>query len=227
MSQTIYLLGDSTCAEKDPSVWPETGWGMALQAFVRPDWKVKNLALDGRSTKSFLEEGSFSRCLMSLKEGDYVFIQFGHNDSKEDERHTDPFSTFQGNLAFMAEQTISKRAYPILLTPICRRRFSKQGNLVQTHGEYPEAIRSLAQSRAYQWFDMTKATYNLLSRLGPHASKRLFLRVEPEEHPNYPEGVVDDTHLNEEGAKVVASLLVQLLRQSGISFPFLANEKIQ
>ena len=221
MKGTIFLLGDSTCAEKDPSVWPETGWGMALPAFVGPHWEVRNLALDGRSTKSFLEEGSFSRCHRELKENDYVFIQFGHNDNKEDERHTDPYSTFQENLVCMAQQVLAKHAHPLLVSPICRRRFSEDGNLVQTHGQYPDAMRSLAQRRGYLYIDMTLATYTLLSDLGPDGSKALFLHLMPGQHPNYPEGVADDTHLNEAGAKTIARLTLEQLRTLYPYLPFL------
>lgn len=138
-------------------------------------------------------------------------IQFGHNDSKEDDqRHTDPWTTYQGNLAFMAEQVRQKGAYPILLTPICRRRFTEEGVLVQTHGDYPSAMIALAKGRGYPLLDLTKETFQLFSQLGDQASKRLFLHLAPAEHPNYPEGAADDTHLNELGAAVIAKKVTEL-----------------
>ncbi|MFA6732613.1 MAG: rhamnogalacturonan acetylesterase, partial [Sphaerochaeta sp.] len=190
---------------------PETGWGMMMQELVGPSFSVVNLALNGRSTKSFLQEGVFGKCHKALKAGDVVMIQFGHNDSKkDDQRHTDPWTTYQGNLAFMAEQVRQKGAYPILLTPICRRRFTEEGVLVQTHGDYPSAMIALAKGRGYPLLDLTKETFLLLSHLGDQASKRLFLHLAPAEHPNYPEGAADDTHLNELGAAVVAKKVTEL-----------------
>ncbi|MEA4859181.1 Rhamnogalacturonan acetylesterase RhgT [bioreactor metagenome] len=210
----LFLLGDSTCAEKEADKRPETGWGMGMQALVGTSFTVVNLALNGRSTKSFIQEGVFEKCLRALNADDVVMIQFGHNDSKEDEeRHTDPWTTYQGNLAFMAEQVRQKGAYPILLTPICRRRFSVDGVLVQTHGDYPSAMRALAKGRGYAVFDLTQETFQILTHLGAEASKQLFLHLKPLEHPNYPEGVADDTHLNEVGARVVARRVFRFLSQ--------------
>jgi lysophospholipase L1-like esterase len=218
----IFLLGDSTCADKSEDKHPETGWGMVLQQLVKKQWQVVNLAENGRSTKSFLEEGLFDRCLGQLSEGDWVFIQFGHNDSKDDEqRHTDPWTTYQGNLILMTDTVLEREAHPVLLTPICRRRFDEQGNLVQTHGDYPKAMISLAKSRNYPVLDMTKKTYQLLAYLGPKESKKLFLHLEKQEHPNYPDGAADDTHLNEWGANVVANLTLAQLRGLYPQIPFL------
>jgi lysophospholipase L1-like esterase len=189
---------------------------------VKKQWQVVNLAENGRSTKSFLEEGLFDRCLGQLSEGDWVFIQFGHNDSKDDEqRHTDPWTTYQGNLILMTDTVLEREAHPVLLTPICRRRFDEQGNLVQTHGDYPKAMISLAKSRNYPVLDMTEKTYQLLAYLGPKESKKLFLHLEKQDHPNYPDGAADDTHLNEWGANVVANLTLAQLRDLYSQVPFL------
>lgn len=218
----IFLLGDSTCADKSEDKRPETGWGMVLQQLVKKQWQVVNLAENGRSTKSFLEEGLFDRCLGQLSEGDWVFIQFGHNDSKDDEqRHTDPWTTYQGNLILMTDTVLEREAHPVLLTPICRRRFDELGNLVQTHGDYPKAMISLAKSRNYPVLDMTEKTYQLLAYLGPKESKKLFLHLEKQDHPNYPDGAADDTHLNEWGANVVANLTLAQLRDLYSQVPFL------
>ncbi|MEA4866486.1 MAG: rhamnogalacturonan acetylesterase [Sphaerochaeta sp.] len=218
----IFLLGDSTCADKSENKRPETGWGMVLQGLVKKPWQVINLAKNGCSTKSFLEEGLFDRCLEQLAAGDWVFIQFGHNDSKEDEeRHTDPWTTYQGNLILMTDKVLKRNARPVLLTPICRRRFDEEGNLVQTHGEYPKAMISLAQSRNYTVLDMTDKTYQLFSYLGPKDSKKLFLHLHEGEHPNYPDGITDDTHLNEWGALVIANLTFSQLRDLYPQVPFL------
>ncbi|MDC7229959.1 MAG: rhamnogalacturonan acetylesterase [Sphaerochaetaceae bacterium] len=219
---TLFLLGDSTCAPKEDDKRPETGWGMYIESYIDSFWGVTNLALNGRSTKSFLEEGVFERCLGALESGDFVFIQFGHNDSKKDkERFTEPWSTFQGNLACMAESVLSKHSTPVFLTPIARRRFLPDGSLEYTHGEYPHAMISLCQARGYACIDMHKTTFSLLEQMGDEDSKELFLHLKAGEHPNYPEGVADDTHLNEKGARVVCSLIISLLKEKYPEFPFL------
>lgn len=220
---TVFLLGDSTCAPKEDDTRPETGWGMYFENYINSSWSVRNLAMNGRSTKSFLEEGVFDQCLAELEAGDFVFIQFGHNDSKEDnERYTEPWSTFQGNLACMAESVHSKSATPVFLTPIARRKFFSDGTLLQTHGEYPHAMLSLCQARGYACIDMNKTTFSLLEQMGREGSKELFLHLKAGEHPNYPEGISDDTHLNEKGARVVCSLIIALLKEKYRDFPFLA-----
>jgi lysophospholipase L1-like esterase len=222
----IFLLGDSTCARKSDDKRPETGWGMTFPSLVDKRWKVVNLAMNGRSTKSFLDEGLFALCLKDLQPGDWVLIQFGHNDSKEDEeRHTEPWTSFQDNLSFMADQVLARQARPLLLTPIARRRFDSQGNLIQTHGDYPWALRELAGRKGYPLLDMTEASADLLAASGPDGSKRLFLHLKPNQHPNYPDGIADDTHLNAEGALVIARIICDRLRKAIPDCPFLVVGK--
>lgn len=219
---TVFLLGDSTCAQKEESAYPETGWGMVFPSLIKTTWRVENLAFNGRSTKSFIAEGRFKTCLASLNAGDYVMIQFGHNDSKDDEeRHTDPWTTYQGNLAYMAEKVLGRKAKPILVSSIARRRFDEEGVLQSTHGEYPRAMQALSDSRGYLYLDMTGASQAMVSSLGPQKSKELYLHLKPGESPNYPQGSQDDTHFNEYGADVMAQLVIKLLGELSPKLPFL------
>jgi len=140
----IFMVGDSTMAEKDPKAEPERGWGQALQALFDDTVKVSNHAVNGRSSKSFIDEGRWETVLGSLQSGDYVIIQFGHNDQKPDEaRHTDPYAAYKRNLEKYVTETRAKGAFPILCTPIARRKFDEKGVLVDTHGEYPDAVRRI------------------------------------------------------------------------------------
>ncbi len=215
--KSLFILGDSTAAHKDADKRPETGWGMMIADFLPDGWEVINLAKNGRSTKSFLQEGLFSLCIEQLKADDFVLIQFGHNDSKEDEpRHTEAYTTYLANLYDMAEAVLSKNAHVVLTTPICRRRFSGNGTLVQTHGEYPSAMMALAATRGYPLLDMTSRTFTLLSQLGSVDSKQLFLHLKSGEHPNYPEGIEDDTHLCEKGARRIAEMVFKGLKELGL-----------
>ena len=209
---TLYIIGDSTAANKLEKVFPETGWGMALQAFFKDGVKVDNRALNGRSTKSFRSENRWQPILDQLKAGDYVFIEFGHNDEKVDKPTVGvTLGDFKTNLVNYVNQTRSKRAIPVLLTPISRRSF-KNGVLIDSHGDYPAVTRKVADSLKVPLIDMLAKTESLLNRLGEKGSIKLFLHVDSG-HVNYPNGKKDDTHLSPDGAKEIAGLVVQGIKE--------------
>ena len=138
----IWIIGDSTAANKKPEVAPETGWAMVLQEFFNEGVKVHNHALNGSSSKRFMMEGCWKPVFDSLKRSDYVIIQFGHNDEKTDSvRHTDPFTTYKKTLKLYIDEARSKGAIPIVCSPIVRRHFDSAGNLKDTHGDYIKASR--------------------------------------------------------------------------------------
>ena len=207
---TIYLLGDSTVEDNTP---PFRGWGFAFRELTAEGIQVENHAKSGRSTKSFLDEGRFELVLDALKPGDYVMIQFGHNDEKDDaERHTDPWGSFQQNLNRFCDGAISRGAQPILLTPPCRRFFVSTCSLMYTHGEYAAAIRQLAQVRGIPLCDLKAMTYSLYLSLGKEKTAELFVQIPAGEHPRYPDGHDDMTHFNAGGAKVIAGLVADWMR---------------
>ncbi|UOQ93355.1 rhamnogalacturonan acetylesterase [Halobacillus shinanisalinarum] len=209
---TIFLAGDSTMADYPSSSRPQMGWGQKLFSYFTDEVFIMNKAVNGRSSKSFLTEGRLQEINASLTEGDYLFIQFGHNDSKPDEhRRTDPYTTYQENLCTFIEATRSKGATPVLLTPIQRRKYLDEHTLEQTHGYFPDAMRELAYKHSVMLLDMTVKTTSLLLELGPELSKELFMWLKPGDSVNFPEGARDDTHLNERGAQKVASLVVNSL----------------
>jgi len=204
---TVYTIGDSTMANKKAEVYPETGWGQVFQNCFDTKVKVSNHAVNGRSSKSFIDEGRWKVVFDSLKKGDYVFIEFGHNDEKADKPavYTDPSSTYKQNLEKYIIESRSKGAIPILLTPIVRRKFDESGKLVDTHGKYPEAVRDLAQNLKVRWIDMELLTKTLVNSLGDEPSKKLYLWTAPD--AKFPEGRKDDTHLCVEGARTYANLV--------------------
>jgi len=205
---TVYIIGDSTAANKLPKAYPETGWGMELQSFFKANVVVDNRALNGRSTKSFKNENQWQPILEKLAPGDYVFIEFGHNDEKIDKRGTGTsLEEFKNNLVDYVNETRSKKAIPVLLTPISRRSF-KNGILVDTHGGYPNVTRKVADSLKVPLIDMLAKTEDLLTKLGDLPSIKLFNYVDSGS-VNYPAGKKDDTHLSPEGAKTIAGLVVQ------------------
>ncbi|TDL34264.1 rhamnogalacturonan acetylesterase [Jeotgalibacillus sp. S-D1] len=212
MTATVFLAGDSTMADYHSDFAPQAGWGMMLQPLLPPDIRVVNAAMNGRSSKSFIDEGRLSHIKDELSQGDYLLIQFGHNDQKIDpDRHTDPFTSYKENLSHYIEAATDKKSTPILLSPVARRNFDQKGQLLSTHGDYPKAMKEAAEELSVPFIDLTMLSANLLQTLGEEKSKDLFMWLPPHQHSNYPEGVQDNTHFNEKGAAAIANLVVQEL----------------
>ena len=209
----LHLIGDSTMADK-PLDLPERGWGMALGQFLVDPGMVQNHAMNGRSTKSFLDEGRWDQVVAALRPGDYVIIQFAHNDEKREDpkRYTDPATTFRDNLRRFIRDTRARNAEPILATPVCRRKFDASGKLVPTHGAYPDAVRAVAREERVPLLDLERATAAWLQATGDTPSRKFFMWIDPGTHPKIPDGRKDDTHFVAAGATRVAELAVAEMR---------------
>jgi lysophospholipase L1-like esterase len=209
---TVWLAGDSTMAQKQADKRPETGWGEALQpCFDSTEVRIANRAMNGRSTRSFVAEGRWRAIVDSLKPGDYVFVQFGHNDEKVGTANYSSPDDYRANLVRFVDEVRARRAHAVLFTPVVRRRFDG-ARLVDTHGEYPDAARAAARERDVPLVDMTRASAELVARMGPDSSLALWLHLEPGANPNYPTGVRDDTHFNPFGAQRMAGLAIDAIR---------------
>lgn len=232
---TVFMIGDSTMANKDTTGGKqERGWGMVLQQYFDNKVLVDNHAVNGRSSKSFIDEGRWDKVLAKIKPGDYVFIQFGHNDEKpQPERHTDPGTTFDDNLRKFVNETRSKGGIPVLFNAVVRRNFAiKQqkndddeklrnldakvgGNVIEgdtlydTHGDYRIAPANVAKELGVTFIDANAITHELEQGLGREASKKLHMIFAPGEHPSLPNGRWDNTHYNIYGANQVALLLIK------------------
>lgn len=204
----VYLIGDSTMAEKQVKAFPEAGWGMPFKHFFDSSVIVCNHAQNGRSTRTFLEENRWKPVVGSLKPGDYVFIQFGHNDEVKTKKSYTPEKEFRQNLIKYVRETKAKKANPILLTPVARRKFDTSGKIEETHAIYSAIVREVATELKVPLIDLDRKSQSLLQELGPENSKFLFNHLRPGEHPNYPEGKEDDTHFNELGARKTAQLVL-------------------
>ena len=215
---TVFLAGDSTCAIKLAEKRPETGWGEMFGQFFK-DGKVviDNRAMNGRSTKTFISEGRWQAIIDNLKKGDYVFIQFGHNDESKEkgERYTPP-EDYRKNLIKFIEEVRAKKANIVLLTPVMRRRFDKDGKFYDTHGEYPDIVRVVAKEYKVALIDMHRKSEKLIVGLGEENSKKLFLILKEKESPNYPKGLDDNTHFSPLGAEEMAKLVVEGIRETKI-----------
>ncbi|MCD7938556.1 MAG: pectinesterase family protein [Tannerellaceae bacterium] len=212
---TIFMIGDSTMANKNLDGGnPERGWGQMLPAFFTGPVRIDNHAQNGRSSKSFIEEGRWQQVTDRLQPGDYVFIQFGHNDSKTDAaRYTHPRQSYKENLERFIRETHAKGAIPVLFTSIVRRHFDENGRLIDTHGEYVVVTREVARETGVILIDLNKSTHELIEELGPERSKELFVWVEPGQLACFPTGKQDDTHLNINGARQVAKLALKELKE--------------
>jgi lysophospholipase L1-like esterase len=211
---TIYLAGDSTMAQKLPEKRPETGWGEALQKFFKEEKiRIENHAQNGRSTRTFITEGRWQAIIDKLKKGDYVFIQFGHNDESREkvDRYTSP-EDYRRNLISFITEVRAKQAIPILLTPVMRRRFDTDGKFFDTHGEYPDIVRAVAAENKVALIDLHRMSEKLIRQYGVEGSRKLFLQLAPDENSNYPRGIEDNTHFRPLGADEIARLAVASIR---------------
>ncbi|MCB0777242.1 MAG: rhamnogalacturonan acetylesterase [Chitinophagaceae bacterium] len=213
----IFMAGDSTMSIKETKAYPETGWGMPFAYFWDSSVTIVNLAKNGRSTKTFISEGLWKSIMDDAKEGDYVIIQFGHNDEsvEKKERYATP-DTFKMNLTRFIKETRNKKATPILFTPVSRRKFDKDGNAVETHKEYSALTREVAKEQNVLFVDLDEKSRALYQQFGEQNSKLLFLQLQPGEHPNYPDGKIDNTHFNELGARLIAQLVLKELKDLNI-----------
>jgi len=203
----IYMAGDSTMANKPMADNPERGWGQLLPEFFTDRVVIENHAMNGRSTRSFIYEGRWDSLVSKVRKGDYVVIQFGHND--ESPQKTDRYCTpaeYRYNLTRFVSDVRRKGANPILCTSVQRRKFDENGILEDTHGDYPGYVRDLATKLNVPLIDMQKMSSRVISDAGVEGSKAIFLFIKPGEYKSLPNGREDNTHFSEYGARLMAKL---------------------
>ncbi|MFV0469359.1 MAG: rhamnogalacturonan acetylesterase [Dysgonomonas sp.] len=218
---TLFTIGDSSMSDNrvlldDPGD-PGRGWAQCLSDYFDVNKiTIKNMAISGRSTKSYIDEGKWEAVRNQLSAGDYVLIQFGGNDQKKDDirRYTDPQTSFKYNFKLFIQETRDRKAIPILATPIVRRRFDNNGKLIQTFGDYPNAIREVGKELNVPVIDMNELTHQKVEELGPEESKKLYLWVAPGVAERFPEGSKDNSHLCLQGAKEFSYLFTSELKKS-------------
>jgi lysophospholipase L1-like esterase len=210
---TIWMCGDSTMSIKETGAYPETGWGMPFAYFWdTASVRIVNKAKNGRSTRTFISEGIWKSVIENVQEGDFVFIEFGHND--ESKEKTDRYTTvdeYKFNLAKFVNETKDKKGIPVLFTPVSRRKFDTQGIAQETHKIYTAAMLQFADSMKIPVINMDVMTRELYQQFGDSTSRLLFLQLKPGEHPNYPNGKEDNTHFSELGARLTAQIALKEL----------------
>lgn len=209
----IFLMGDSTMANKKGEVAPETGWGMVFPDYINAE--VFNHAVNGRSTRSFRTLGHWAKLSEQLQAGDWVFIQFGHNDSKESDtsRYAAPQTDYRKNLTRYIEEIRAKGAKPLLLTPVMRRKFDEKGNFIDQHGEYPAVVKDVAKKMNVPLIDLHAKSKQIIVDHGVEGSRRLFLNLEKNIWTGHADGKDDNTHFTRYGAELMAAAVAEGVRE--------------
>ncbi len=222
----IFWAGDSTVATNKASTYPQTGIGQAFDRFTAMDVAVCNRAVNGRSTKSFIDESRLAPIYNEITKGDFLFIQFGHNDEKKEdpERYTDPDTTYKENLKFMADAAFKKGAFPVLITPLERRKFSEGKLTTNAHEPYVKAMKELAGKEGIPLVDLNAMSREALEKAGPEESLGWYMHLPSGKYAAYPEGKEDDTHLQVSGAFFYAGLVAEGLKKLGCRYAGLLAE---
>ena len=211
----IFICGDSTAASYRPEETRMVGWGQLLGDRL-PEANIVNLAMAGRSTRTFLAENRLQPAAEHARPGDLMLIQFAHNDEneKKPERYAAPWTEFSDNLRFFVRFAREREMVPVFLTPICMRIW-ENGKLQPTHGEYPAAMRAVAEEMKVPLIDLYTESFRIVEALGEEESKKLFMHAAPGEDPAAPEGAQDNAHTRREGAERFAAFAAQELKAMG------------
>lgn len=216
--KSVFWAADSTVQTNDITTYPQTGIGQVFSLFLKEDVTVKNHAKNGRSTKSFIDEERLKKIDEEIQAGDFLFIQFGHNDEKIEDptRYTEPFSTYMENLKTFIEVARKHCAYPVLITPLERRCFVDEKHLgIGAHSDYVAAMKQTAEKCNVPLVDLYSMSRTELKKAGEIASRKWYMYFDKDEYSNYPEGKTDNTHLRYEGAVMYASLIARGLTELG------------
>ncbi|SCD19751.1 Rhamnogalacturan_acetylesterase_like [Proteiniphilum saccharofermentans] len=194
---SVFLAGNSTVVDQDNEPW--CGWGQMLPRFLKPAIAVANYAESGEAGNSFISAKRFAKILSQMKEGDYLMIEFGHNDQKQKGENRGPYTSYKESLKYMIDETRRKGATPVLITPMHRRRFDDNNRVINTLGEYPDAMRQLAEEEDVMLIDLNNMSKVLYEAWGPEESKKAFVHYPAGTFPGQTETLEDNTHFNAYG----------------------------
>lgn len=218
IAETIFIAGDSTAQTYKGDKYPQTGWGQMLPCGLASDVRVENRAMGGRSTKSFIAEGRWDRLMADLQPGDTVLIQFGHNDATvaKPERYAPAATVYRDNLLRFVWQVRGKGGTPVLITPVTRRSFGPDGKAKADFAEYSAVVREVAATTGTKLIDLEATSRAWVDAKGVEPSRAYFLHYPKGQYPGFANGIADDTHFSELGARGVANLIATGLVQTGL-----------
>jgi lysophospholipase L1-like esterase len=226
---TIFWAGDSTVQTNDYSTYPQNGIGQVFPIFIKEEYRVENHAKNGRSTKSFIDEGRLAAIEERIGEGDFLFIQFGHNDEKDQDptRYTTPFGTFKENLKTYIAVARNHGAYPVLITPLERRCYVDEWKLgAGAHGDYVAGMKEVAKECDVPLVDLYTMSRHALEEAGEIGSRKWHMFFDAGIYEEHPEESRDNTHLRYEGAVKYGSLIAQGLKGLGGRYAALILDSI-
>ena len=211
----IFMMGASTMKCNNTFRYPQVGWRQVLHLFARNDVLIEDHAENGRSTKSFKEEGRFDVILNRMSLGDFVICSFGHNDEKiqDPTRYTEPYGSYQDNLLYYAQEVEKRGGHIVFATPITRHKF-ENGRCVNTHGDYPKAMLDFAKQHGYTCIDLTRLTMDLYTKLGEEQTKKFHMIFPKGMYDCHPEAKDDHSHLRYEGGLMVCELFVRAIEKT-------------
>jgi lysophospholipase L1-like esterase len=207
----IYLAGNSTVTDQEEEPW--ASWGQMFPRFLKPEVVVANYAESGESLLSFKGEKRLQKILSLIKPGDFLMIEFAHNDQKPGGSHVDPFTTYREELKFFIREVRNKGANPVLVTSMHRRKFDENGKIINTLEDFPEAMRQTAKEENVPLIDLNAMSKILYEALGPENSKKAFVHYPANSFPGQVNALADDTHFNPYGAYELARCVVESIKQ--------------
>ncbi len=207
---TVYLAGDSTVTDQVAEPW--SGWGQMLPAYFGPGVAVANHAESGLALRSFVAQRRLEKLMSTLRAGDYVLVQFGHNDQKEQGEGIGPFSSYTDSLIHFASVVRERGAFPVFVTSMYRRRFTGD-QMDDTHGDYPVAMRLAAERHEIPLIDLHAGSRRIFEALGPEESKKAFVHVPSGTFPGQDEPISDDSHFSTYGGDLLARYVVEGIRE--------------
>ena len=213
ISPTIYLCGNSTVVDQDEEPW--ASWGQMLPRFLNEKIAVANYAESGETASTFCSALRFKRILKDLKAGDYVVMEFGHNDQKQRFPGAGAYYNFTHTLKTMIDEVRLKGATPILISPTQRRSF-RDGRIQETHADCPEAMEMLARREKVTFIDLHSYTRTLFETWGEEASKKGFVHYPANTYPGQDKPLADNTHFNPYGAYEIAKCVLHGFREQGV-----------
>lgn len=213
---TLFLCGNSTVVDQDNEPW--ASWGQMMPRFFTDSVCIANYAESGESANTFIAAGRLKKALTQMKPGDYIFMEFGHNDQKQRGPGKGAFYSFMTSLKTFVDEARARGVHPVLITPTQRRSFDAAGKIQDTHLDFPDAMRWLAEKENIPLIDLHALTRILYEAMGVEESKHAFVHYPANTYPGQDKPLEDNTHFNPYGAYQIAKCVIEGMKKAGLPF---------